>query len=395
MSSPNENRRGRSRQSEEEKAEKLRKKRENDNLRRQNLRKNPEYYNKELAANADRNRKARTDENVLASQQNANTQRMQEVRKDEERRATEQVVNTQRHRDTRAIPERREPERASNTLRMQEVRKDEKRREPERDSNTQRMQNVRRIPARRAKEQAADTQSRQVARAIPERREKERVSNAQTQRKRRAIGTLRTAEQTVNTKARRERRAAKAEENFLRSIEESTDQRCNSCNRLCRPSSIKLRLDLKNLPSGKSYDFFIENCDRTVVSEPGKVLDKVQFCFTCTNKMKKGKLPKLNFKSYKLPPIAEELKGLSSIEERMVSPRIPFMQIQKLSWDGQYGIKGNIVNVPVDITTSTNVLPRSFNEMSTIQVRLKKRLNFKSAYIHETVRPKKVVDAAK
>ncbi len=43
-----------------------------------------------------------------------------------------------------------------------------------------------------------------------------------------------------------------------------------------------------------------------------------------------------------LPEIPEELKDLTETEERL-----PFMQIKELKHvDKQYGLKGNIVNVP-------------------------------------------------
>ncbi len=46
-----------------------------------------------------------------------------------------------------------------------------------------------------------------------------------------------------------------------------------------------------------------------------------------------------------LPEIPEELKDLTETEERL-----PFMQIKELKHvDKQYGLKGNIVNVPISV----------------------------------------------
>lgn len=41
-----------------------------------------------------------------------------------------------------------------------------------------------------------------------------------------------------------------------------------------------------------------------------------------------------------------ELLNLTPLEERLVSPHIPFMHIRKLPRGGQLTIDGNIVNIP-------------------------------------------------
>lgn len=53
---------------------------------------------------------------------------------------------------------------------------------------------------------------------------------------------------------------------------------------------------------------------------------------------------------------------LTPLEERLVSPRIPFMQIRELPRGGQLLIHGNVVNVPSDVTQQcTHCLDRSVN----------------------------------
>ena len=41
--------------------------------------------------------------------------------------------------------------------------------------------------------------------------------------------------------------------------------------------------------------------------------------------------------------------NLTTLEERLISSRIPFMQIHKLPRGGQLSIHGNVVNVPADV----------------------------------------------
>lgn len=43
---------------------------------------------------------------------------------------------------------------------------------------------------------------------------------------------------------------------------------------------------------------------------------------------------------------------LTNLEERLVSPRLPFMQLRELPRGGQVSIRGNIVNVPADVNST-------------------------------------------
>jgi hypothetical protein len=93
-------------------------------------------------------------------------------------------------------------------------------------------------------------------------------------------------------------------------------------------------------------------------------------------------------------PLKSDLLNLTSLEERLISPRIPFMQIHELPRGGQFKIHGNVVNVPANVNSTVNVLPRSMNELQTIPVKLKRRLSYKHHYRFQTIRPMKVLMAA-
>ena len=92
-------------------------------------------------------------------------------------------------------------------------------------------------------------------------------------------------------------------------------------------------------------------------------------------------------------PEKPQVLNLHPLEERLISQRIPFMQIRELPRGGQMSVKGNVVNVPVDIQPTVNALPRQMNEHVTIAVKLKKRLSHKSACFSENVRPNIVLRA--
>ena len=52
-----------------------------------------------------------------------------------------------------------------------------------------------------------------------------------------------------------------------------------------------------------------------------------------------------------------QLKGLSEVEEMLISPVIPLMSIYHLCC-GQYGYSGHVINLPQDIPLFISSLPR-------------------------------------
>ena len=73
------------------------------------------------------------------------------------------------------------------------------------------------------------------------------------------------------------------------------------------------------------------------------------------------------------PPKPTELI-LTSLEERLVASRIPFMQIREMPRGGQLSITRNVVNMsPSDVTTTVNCLPGTLSDDATIQVKLKRK----------------------
>ena len=71
------------------------------------------------------------------------------------------------------------------------------------------------------------------------------------------------------------------------------------------------------------------------------------------------------------------------------------MQLRELPRGGQLTIHGGVVNVPTNVNSTINALPRTLNESLTIPIKLKRRLSYKHYYLFQQIRPKKVLDAAK
>ncbi|XP_062615938.1 uncharacterized protein LOC134277623 [Saccostrea cucullata] len=120
---------------------------------------------------------------------------------------------------------------------------------------------------------------------------------------------------------------------------------------------------------------------------------KEWICLTCKKSIQEKKMPKLSIANHVQFPTKPEELELHQLEERLIALRIPFMQLRELPRGRQLSIKGNVVNVPVDIQPTVNSLPRQFNNDITVPVRLKKRLSYKTCDFVENVRPQHVIIA--
>jgi hypothetical protein len=112
--------------------------------------------------------------------------------------------------------------------------------------------------------------------------------------------------------------------------------------------------------------------------------------------IRKQSYPKLNVNQSNLrfPDIPDCLKKLTPLGERCVAARIPFMKIEQANYAGQLKIKSGIVNVPIDVSTAVNAIPRAVDDTHVIEVSLMRKMAYKNPYIRERVRPSDVWAAA-
>lgn len=115
---------------------------------------------------------------------------------------------------------------------------------------------------------------------------------------------------------------------------------------------------------------------------PEEIPAQFRLCANCFKVCKSHRIPSMSkTNGYKYPPRPPNLPKLDPITERLISPRIPYMQIRRLRRDGCYGIIGQVINVPVDVNTMVKCLPRSLDDDYAFNVNLKKNLVHKSSYI--------------
>lgn len=89
------------------------------------------------------------------------------------------------------------------------------------------------------------------------------------------------------------------------------------------------------------------------------------------------------------PKLPKELENLTELEERLISPRVPFMTLRDLRHgpNGQISMVGPVVYVPCDILKTMETLPRSAAVTCTIPLLFKRRKTYKNNVYEDAIRP--------
>ncbi|XP_040068216.1 uncharacterized protein LOC120841390, partial [Ixodes scapularis] len=227
---------------------------------------------------------------------------------------------------------------------------------------------------RRRREQpevsAAEAQSKRRRREDPEVRDAE----AEAHRRRREQPGVSAAEAEAKQKARiaKPDGATKIFQRLFR--DNPFGSVCSVCDRLW------FQNDLQPLP---------DRCHETLEqSFPNSDLTQFKLCSTCIQSVHKCHIPHLSSSNgYVYPPKPAHLPQLNAVSERLISPRIPFMQLRRLMHGaGQHGIKGPVVNVCVDVDDMVTMLPRAIEQDRALNVHLKRRMLAKTTYLAGAVK---------
>ena len=163
---------------------------------------------------------------------------------------------------------------------------------------------------------------------------------------------------------------------------------CTCCDQLWYKTSVR-KCNTSNYT--KCQKDLVQSCITGV-----KSMDNTEWiCNTCHLNIREGKLPRCSKANGMNFPDKPSVLDLTPLEERLLSPRIPFMQIRELPRGGQLSIHGNVVNVPSDVNSTVHTLPRLISESQTIPIKFKRRLSYKHHYQFQNVRPRKVLEAVK
>ena len=166
---------------------------------------------------------------------------------------------------------------------------------------------------------------------------------------------------------------SEAVDKFKEAINASCSYVCSCCHQTWFQHSVK---KVSSLNERSLNTDLLNKCLTGYIS----VANYEWMCNTCLYNVKQGKIPKLSVvNGMKFPYKPAEL-DISHLEERLISLRIPFMQIRTLNSGGQFSLRGPVVNVPTEIEPTIHALPRlQKNKTETIPVKLKRMKEFKHA----------------
>ena len=373
---------------------------------KQSARQNPVFRAKESVYQKESKQSARKDPVFKVKERESK----QSARQNPVFRAKESVYQKESKQSARKDPVFRAKESMYQKESKQSARKDPVFKAKERESK----QSARQNPVFRAKESMYQKESKQSARQNPGFRAKETVYQKESKRKARENPYFLECERIKKQQIRQEKRKfnddsgidvprkrskpdtdplPKSHQKDL-TIEESIKRFhsdiaigplyvCSCCHQTWFRKSVSI---LKNT-------HILAESKRLHCTDFTSVGNEEWICHTCLSALRENKPPKLSVANgMKWPDKPPEL-NLHQLEERLIALRIPFMQIRELPRGGQYSLKGNVINVPVDIQPTINCLQRPMDENFTVAIQLKKKLSYKKVDFKENVRPLRVLTA--
>ncbi|GFW25714.1 uncharacterized protein TNCV_1309751 [Trichonephila clavipes] len=126
---------------------------------------------------------------------------------------------------------------------------------------------------------------------------------------------------------------------------------------------------------------------------PEELVANFKLCSACKNSLDLDKVPTLSSSNGLVySPKQHGLPAIDPISARLVSPRLPFMQIRRLNNVGSYGIIGQVIILPVEGDTMEQQLQHQMDDDQAFNVNLMRNMIHKSTYLNGAVK-KPVVKA--
>ena len=165
---------------------------------------------------------------------------------------------------------------------------------------------------------------------------------------------------------------------------------CTSCHRLLWEKSVqKFTIDKYSDINTKIRNLVLDEKYRI-----SSINGSIYICHNCHKTLKSGRVPaQSKANGMDLEEVPDELKDLNNMEVHIICKRILFMKLVKLPRGKQKGIKGAAVNVPADLGPACNLLPRIPADAHIISLKLKRKLQYKQAYLHDTIWPENILIA--
>ncbi|KAL8592920.1 hypothetical protein ACOMHN_050747 [Nucella lapillus] len=322
-------------------AEYVNKEREKNQERMTETRQDAEFANKEREKNQERKSKARQDAEFANKEREKNQERKSKARQDAEYANKERERILTRRQDAEYAKKEKEKNQERMTKKKQDADYAKRARFQNRDRKAAvRMQRVNNKPITKSTQETQSSQSSlQVGSPAAEHVQIPVANPCQTHDQ--SVGLQ--SDTRVRTHLE-----IKAEREYRKAIVEGPECVCRSCGNLWFKKSVRLFDKQMFLNRGIAEDFLDKYCGcEGLFHGHTKWICR---CHTCHSSIRKGAAPRLSLgRGLDFPDVPAEVARLTPLEERLVSPKIPFMQIRPLGVDRQHGLKGNVVfNVPVE-----------------------------------------------
>merc|ERR1739838_526298 len=160
-------------------------------------------------------------------------------------------------------------------------------------------------------------------------------------------------------------------------------QACAVCDQLWYPHSGKKRRKLKQFVCNSCFRYVnkVQSLDEIKVKD----FDKIP--------------PLSSLNNVRMNEIPPELEGLNDLELRLLAPRQIFIWMHAKPVSGEPYVRGNLVLVPADpqqtLKSMKSKLTIPLKKSDVIRIDLKRRLTDKKNHISHTIRPHRVIAAAK
>ena len=178
--------------------------------------------------------------------------------------------------------------------------------------------------------------------------------------------------------------------NFKSEVKKQPVYICTSCHRLLwRKGVQKFSIDKYNKVRPEIIQLVLDDKYRL-----SSIDGSTYICHCCHRTLKLGRIPaQSKANRMELEEIPDQLRDLNNLELHIICKRILFMKLVKLPRGKQKGIRGAAVNVPADLGPACTLLPRLPADAHIVSLKLKRKLEYKQAYLHDVIRPEKVISA--
>ena len=120
-------------------------------------------------------------------------------------------------------------------------------------------------------------------------------------------------------------------------------------------------------------------------------------CGTCKRHLKSGKLPPMAVANgLDVLPIDDNELQLTELESNLIAKRIMFQKIYQLPKSRMAACKDHLINIPIsseDISNTVQNLPRTPEEAGLLEVKLKRKIDYKNTHQQAYIDPKKIYKA--